>query len=86
MAAVLQSECALNEQQGHLKCDAEVAIIYFVQPVGTAGSDVFGVFSCDYALDNLVGLHPVVVQDGDTGDSEQGAEGKRLRPKGDAAQ
>ena len=85
MAAVLQPERALRQQQGHLKGDAVVAIVPVGRLFGHAQGVVY-VSAGDSALGTLVHGCPVVVQDGDAGDCEQGAEGERLRPEWEAAQ
>ena len=90
MAGVLQAESALNQQQGHLKAHAVVAIGNNVLGLGeladVAGGDVVGVGVGHPAVVKFIVSYAVVVQDGDARDSEQGAEGKRLRPEREPAQ
>ena len=81
----MQSESAFRQQQDRLKGDAIVAVVSAGQFFGDAQS-VVGDDGGVSALGRIIPAHPVVVHNGDARDCEQPAYGKRLRPKGHAAQ
>ena len=85
MANVLQLERALRQQQWHLNGDAVVAVVQDGRLFGCA-QGIVHVVAGGLALVRLVPAQAVVIYDGYACDSEEGANGERLRPEWNLAQ